>query len=69
MRLRLNPHRAGLFAVALGIWLLWGWLGRHARVGSLSLSLPDLDQRHTVAAFAILCIAVVGIIRIMIARR
>jgi len=71
MRLRLNRRRATVCILLLGFLWLWSRLPPYVQWPDLpgfSLSLTHLDQAHTIAALAVLGIAVVGIVKLL-ARR
>ena len=71
MRLRLNPRRATVCFIVLGLlWLWWQLQGQVHMPGSfdLSFSLTHLDQAHTIAALAVVGIAAVGIVKLLIRR-
>lgn len=69
MRVRLNPHRAALLALVVCGWLLVLWLGQHVSLGHFHVSLPALDQKHAIAALAIICITMVGLFKLWMRRR
>lgn len=66
MRIRFNPHRAAFFGIIVGIWLAWCWAVDNLRWPKISVPIPvALDQRHTIAALAVLCITAVGIVKLL----
>jgi hypothetical protein len=69
MRVRFNPHRAALLALLVCGWMLVLWLGQHASPGHVHGTLPALDQKHAIAALAIIGITVVGLFKLWIRRR
>ena len=71
MRLRLNPRRATVCFIVLGLLWLWSRLPVRLRMPNLpnfSFSLICLDQAHTIGALAVLLIAAVGIVKLLIRR-
>jgi hypothetical protein len=69
MRLRFNAYRAGLLLIILCLVIAWRWVCRHVDFGAVHLSVPYLDQKHTVAVAALVLIAIVGLAKMWIRRR
>ena len=65
MRVRLNPKRTALVLAVAVAWMLWRKLQGFSGIPFPDSLFNGLDQKHRIAAWAMLLLALVGIVKLI----